>query len=162
MSSNTLSVCAKCGTGNAAHAVYCQSCGMELVTASPASATTTYGGFWKRVVAWLIDAIVVSAAAGIVVASTFGFGALVIFFGHWIYEALMTSSEWQATLGKRAMNMAVTDLQGQRVSFARATGRYFAKWVSALTLGVGFLIVAFTEKKQGLHDLIASTVVVVR
>jgi uncharacterized RDD family membrane protein YckC len=135
---------------------------MELVTASPASATTTYGGFWKRVVAWLIDAIVVSAAAGIVVASTFGFGALVIFFGHWIYEALMTSSEWQATLGKRAMNMAVTDLQGQRVSFARATGRYFAKWVSALTLGVGFLIVAFTEKKQGLHDLIASTVVVVR
>jgi len=162
MSSNTMSVCAKCGTGNAAHAVYCQSCGTELVTASPASVSAAYGGFWKRVVAWLIDAIVVSAAAGIVVASTFGFGVLVIFFGHWIYEALMTSSEWQATLGKRAMNMAVTDLQGQRVSFARATGRYFAKWISVLTLGFGFLIVAFTEKKQGLHDLIAGTVVVVR
>jgi uncharacterized RDD family membrane protein YckC len=162
MSSSTMSVCAKCGTGNAAHAVYCQSCGTELVTASPASASVAYGGFWKRVVAWLIDAIVVSAGTGVVIASTFGFGVLVIFFGHWIYEALMTSSAWQATLGKRAMNMAVTDLQGQRVSFARATGRYFAKWISAMTLGVGFLIVAFTEKKQGLHDLIASTVVVVR
>jgi len=162
MSSNTISACAKCGTGNAAHAVYCQSCGSELLMPTALSVSGIYGGFWKRVVAWLIDAIVVSAATGIVLATTFGFGFIVIFFGHWIYEALLTSSTWQATLGKRAMNMVVTDMQGQRISFARATGRYFAKWISALALGIGFLIVAFTDKKQGLHDIIANTIVMER
>jgi uncharacterized RDD family membrane protein YckC len=82
--------------------------------------------------------------------------------GHWLYEALMTSSSWQATLGKRAMDMMVTDMEGRRISFGRATGRYFAKWVSTLTCGIGFVIVAFTEKKQGLHDMIANTVVISR
>lgn len=162
MSSNVMTVCSKCGTSNTAQAVYCQSCGTELVNTAVIPAAAGYGGFWKRVVAWLIDTIVVSAATGLIVASTFGFGVLVVFFGHWVYEALMTSSPWQATVGKKAMNMVVTDMQGQRLSFAHATGRYFAKWISALALGVGFIIVAFTDKKQGLHDLIASTVVVNR
>jgi uncharacterized RDD family membrane protein YckC len=157
-----MTVCSKCGTSNTAQAVYCQSCGTELVNTAVIPAAAGYGGFWKRVVAWLIDTIVVSAATGLIVASTFGFGVLVVFFGHWVYEALMTSSPWQATVGKKAMNMVVTDMQGQRLSFAHATGRYFAKWISALALGVGFIIVAFTDKKQGLHDLIASTVVVNR
>jgi uncharacterized RDD family membrane protein YckC len=120
---------------------------------------TQYGGFWKRVVAWLIDTVVVSAATGIVIATTLGAGVVAVFFGHWLYEAFMVSSSWQATLGKRAMSLTVTDLQGRQVSFGRATGRYFAKWVSALFFGIGFLIVAFTEKKQGLHDMIARTLV---
>jgi len=159
MSSNAMTVCAACGTANAAQAVYCQSCGNELVKPVADYAAAGYGGFWRRVVAWLIDFIVVSVASGIIIASTFGFGMLVVFFGHWVYEALLTSSPWQATIGKKAMNMVVTDMDGKRLSFAHATGRYFAKWVSALALGVGFIIVAFTDKKQGLHDLIASTVV---
>ena len=132
------------------------------MAAAAAPAAITYGGFWMRVAAWLIDAVVVSAATGIVVATTLGAGIVAVFVGPWLYEAFMTSSSWQATLGKRAMNLVVTDLQGRPVSFGRATGRHFAKWISVMTFGVGFLIVAFTEKKQGLHDLIAGTVVVER
>jgi len=121
-----------------------------------------YGGFWKRVVAWLIDAVVVGAGTGVVVATTLGAGFVAVFFGHWLYEALMTSSSWQGTIGKRAMEMIVTDSEGRRLSFGRATGRYFAKWVSTLTFGIGFIIVAFTSRKQGLHDIIAGTVVMNR
>jgi uncharacterized RDD family membrane protein YckC len=151
-----MSACSKCGTANEAFAVFCQSCG------TPVATSTTYGGFWIRVVAWLIDTLVVSAGTGIVVASTFGFGVVAVFFGHWLYEAFMISSSWQATLGKRAMNMVVTDMEGRPLSFAHATGRYFAKWLSALTFGIGFLLAAFTEKKQGLHDFVAGTVVVIK
>jgi uncharacterized RDD family membrane protein YckC len=74
----------------------------------------------------------------------------------------MLSSEWQATVGKRAMSIAVTGMDGGRISFARATGRHFAKWISACLLGVGFIMAAFTAKKQALHDLIAETLVVNR
>ena len=59
-----------------------------------------------------------------------------------------------------ALGMKVTDLAGNRISFLRATGRYFAKIISALILFIGFIMVAFTEKKQGLHDMIAGTLVV--
>ena len=65
----------------------------------------------------------------------------------------------QGTLGKKALGMIVTDLDGGRIGFGRATGRYFAKILSALILGIGFIMVAFTQRKQGLHDLIASTLV---
>jgi uncharacterized RDD family membrane protein YckC len=58
--------------------------------------------------------------------------------------------------------MVVTDLDGQRLSFAHATGRHFSKWISAMALGIGFILVAFSRKKQGLHDMIASTLVMQR
>src|SRR5208283_3281564 len=77
----------------------------------------------------------------------------------WLYEALMLSSSYQATLGKMIFGMKVTDLNGNRLSFAHATGRHFAKWLSGMILGIGYIMVAFTERKQGLHDLIAGTVV---
>ena len=57
------------------------------------------------------------------------------------------------------LGMKVTDLYGNRISFARATGRHFAKFISGLMLGFGFLMVAFTERKQGLHDIVAGTLV---
>jgi uncharacterized RDD family membrane protein YckC len=72
------------------------------------------------------------------------------------------SSEWQATVGKRVMSIVVTDLHGGRISFGRATGRHFAKYLSAFLLGIGFIMAAFTSKKQALHDIIAETVVVKR
>jgi uncharacterized RDD family membrane protein YckC len=78
----------------------------------------------------------------------------------WFYFAFMESSSRQATLGKMAIGVRVTDLDGRPVSFARATGRYFAKILSNLTLGIGHLMVAFTERKQGLHDMVAGTLVV--
>ena len=77
----------------------------------------------------------------------------------WLYGALMESSPYQATLGKMALGMKVTDLYGNRISFARATGRHFAKYISMITLCIGFIMVGFTERKQGLHDMIAGTLV---
>jgi uncharacterized RDD family membrane protein YckC len=78
----------------------------------------------------------------------------------WLYHALMESSAKQATLGKMALGIVVTDLNGGRISFARATGRYFSKAFISSILLVGYIIAAFTEKKQALHDLMASTLVI--
>ncbi|HKF21566.1 MAG TPA: RDD family protein, partial [Candidatus Angelobacter sp.] len=80
--------------------------------------------------------------------------------GVWLYDALLTSSSWQGTVGKRVLRLKVTDLAGNKISFARATGRFFAKLISraVLTMFI-YLVVAFTERKQGLHDLIAGTLV---
>ena len=80
-------------------------------------------------------------------------------FGSWLYEAFMESSSYQATLGKMIFGMKVTDLNGNRISFERATGRHFAKWLSAMVLFIGYIMVGFTERKQGLHDLLAGTLV---
>jgi uncharacterized RDD family membrane protein YckC len=81
---------------------------------------------------------------------------------NWLYYAVMESSPWQATLGKRALGMAVTDLAGNRISFGRATGRWFARIVSGIPLWLGYLIQPFTARRQALHDIIAGTLVVVR
>lgn len=78
----------------------------------------------------------------------------------WLYYALMESSQRQATLGKLAAGIKVTDLNGNRISFLQATGRYFAKILSGLMFGIGYLMIIFTEKKQGLHDILAGTLVV--
>lgn len=78
----------------------------------------------------------------------------------WLYEALMTSSRTQATLGKMAVGIRVTDMAGGRISFGRATGRHFAKIISAIILGIGYIMAAFTDKRQALHDMMASTLVV--
>lgn len=77
----------------------------------------------------------------------------------WLYFAVCESSPWQATLGKLALGIRVTDLEGRRISFPRALGRYLAKILSALIVGIGFLMVGWTRRKQGLHDMICSTLV---
>ena len=78
----------------------------------------------------------------------------------WLYFAGMESSARQATIGKSAMSLRVTNYDGQRITFGHATGRYFAKLVSSLIpLAIGFIMAGFTEKKQALHDLIAGTLV---
>ncbi|TBR36027.1 MULTISPECIES: RDD family protein [Dyella] len=78
----------------------------------------------------------------------------------WLYFAVLESSSWQGTVGKRALGIRVTDMDGKRLSFLRATARYFGKVISAFTFCIGFLMVAWTERKQGLHDLLAQTLVV--
>jgi len=72
----------------------------------------------------------------------------------------MESSESQATLGKRAVSIKVTDMNGNRISFGRATGRDFAKIISGLPLFIGFMMAGWTSKKQALHDMIAETLVI--
>ena len=96
----------------------------------------------------------------------FGLGilalGLVAFAGSWLYHTLMESSRRQATLGKMALGIIVTDLNGNRISFARANGRFFGKWVSGMIMNIGYLMAAFTEKKQALHDMLASCLVILK
>jgi uncharacterized RDD family membrane protein YckC len=80
----------------------------------------------------------------------------------WLYHALFESSKLQATPGKMALGIIVTDSQGNRISFARATGRHFAKIISTITLLIGFMMAGWTRKKQALHDMLADTLVVLR
>jgi len=140
-----------------------------------------YAGFWRRFVAALIDGIILQVALSMVM-SVFGMGASFAnfadpafaeaagvgavlsvigfsFVGQWLYYALMESSGLQATVGKLAMGVIVTDEHGNRVSFLRATGRYFAKILSSIILMIGYIMAAFTERKQALHDMLASTLV---
>jgi uncharacterized RDD family membrane protein YckC len=95
----------------------------------------------------------------------FGFSFLAICFlvgllGGWLYHALLESSEWQATAGKRVLGLAVTDLAGRRISFARASGRHFGKIITSLIpLGIGYILAGITEKKQAIHDMLAGSLV---
>lgn len=86
--------------------------------------------------------------------------ALIELAAGWLYYALMESSKNQGTLGKMALNLAVTDLEGNRISFARASGRFFGKIISRMILYIGFILAGLTEKKQALHDMMAGCLVV--
>ena len=82
----------------------------------------------------------------------------VFFVVHWLYFAAMESSARQATLGKSAMSLRVTDMAGQRLTFGHASGRYLAKFISSIIpLGIGYILAGFTLRKQALHDMIAGT-----
>lgn len=134
----------------------------------------TYAGFWTRFVAALLDGLILavpSFAVGFVVGifgMSAGLGPLEIqlisqFLGvliGWLYAASMESSSNQGTLGKMALGIKVTDMNGRRISFGQASGRHFAKILSGIILLIGYIMAAFTEKKQALHDLIAGTLVV--
>lgn len=106
------------------------------------------------------------AAAASLVGPVFAlfFVGMVVFVGlQWLYFAGMESSERQATLGKSVMSLRVTDYEGKRISFGHATGRFFAKIVSGMVpFFIGYIMVAFTARKQALHDLIAGTLVLKR
>jgi len=213
--------CSKCGANLAAGTAFCGSCGTPTGTpaAAVARATSlpayaggsshaayadpaglvvsrgfTYAGFWLRVVAALIDGVIMGLAGGVLFVPLFilsGVGAhmgglaqrhgqpdpalLVGFFGmilvfasislliQWLYHAYLESGEKQATWGKQALGLYVTDLMGNPVTFGRASGRYFAKIVTGMIpLGIGYIMAGFTERKQALHDMIASCLVLRR
>lgn len=132
-----------------------------------------FAGFWIRVLAYIID-IIPLVIIGVVLALVSGEplvdpdpAAPVYSFTDFIgliigiaYFVGFESSAYQATPGKMALGLIVVDLDGRRISPARALGRYFAKILSGLILLIGFIMVAFTERKQGLHDILASTLVV--
>src|SRR5260221_8719489 len=75
----------------------------------------------------------------------------------WLYSSLLESSSWQGTVGKKLIGLRVTDLEGRRISFGRATGRHFGKILSGLICLAGFIMAAVTEKHQALHDQLAGT-----
>jgi len=152
-----------------------------------------YAGFWLRFLALLIDNVVMGIGfvliliplifltglggllsqihpdeelndAGIFVLIGLIFlAATVSLVFTWLYHALMESSEWQATVGKKALGLVVTDMAGQRVSFARSTGRHFGKIITnVIPAFIGYIMAGFTEKKQALHDMLAGCLVLRR
>ena len=152
-----------------------------------------YADFWLRVLAYLIDSALIGIGFVVILIPLIfltGLGSLlsqfhpdedlndaglfliigVIFLAAtaslvvtWLYHALMESSEWQATVGKKLLGLVVTDMAGQRVSFGRSTGRHFAKIITNMVpLLIGYLMAAFTQKKQALHDMIAGCLVLRR
>jgi uncharacterized RDD family membrane protein YckC len=167
----------------------CPKCGVRIKE-PPLPVQDKYAGFWIRFGAYLIDGIVcavviygslfmvillgaaltpgsyssyyspyssgTSPVTGLLVILWFVF---VIVFS-WLYYAYQESSPAQATLGKQAVGVVVTDTEGNRISLGKATGRWLAKILSALILCIGFIMIGFTDQKQGLHDMIASTRVV--
>ncbi|MCQ8279006.1 RDD family protein [Acetobacteraceae bacterium KSS8] len=162
-----------------------------------------YAGFWWRVLAFLLDMLVLAVLDELVILLT-GMRQFGIAFDgddaaahdgpfstidysvtvtqaphlHWHthgnsfallsfaltagYFILLESSRWQATLGKRICGMRVTDLHGRRIGLGRAVGRYAGKYVSWLIFCIGFLMAGWTRRKQALHDLMASTLVMRR
>ena len=137
-----------------------------------------YAGFWRRSAAIAIDGILlgmIQAVVNIVMIASIGVigedseelaigivgvVSLATFIGMWLYFALMESSGKQATLGKMLVGIVVTDINGDRVSFGKASGRYFGKIVSSIILMIGYLMAAFTERKQALHDIMAGCLVI--
>ncbi len=183
--------CSNCGQAFSVAAAPARPIGNTPAVA--AVARVEYGGFWLRFVAYVIDSVVMTAGLVLVLIPVIfltGLGTLlsqvhpeedlgdtgfflligliflVVTAGlavTWLYYALMESSEWQATVGKKALGLVVTDTAGQRVSFGRATGRHFAKIVTNMVPAfIGYLMAGFTEKKQALHDMIAGCLILRR
>ncbi len=149
----------------------------------PARKSIVYAGFWFRAAAYLLDTSTLGFFLGVTVlgpilknnhvgssvqdAWKFYTGdspqatalLLLIQLVSWLYFATFESSPWQATPGKKVLGLRVTDLEGKRLSFIRASGRYFGKLISWLLLGLGFVLAGFTEKKQALHDMLARCLV---
>ncbi len=127
-----------------------------------------YVGFWPRVGAEIMDGLITGLASFILVfilalalpESMHGMLPLMGYIIYPIYSAYFVSSDYMATPGKMAIGAIVTKPDGTRLSFPNALGRALAKYVSAFLLLIGYIIVAFTEKKQGLHDFMATTVVI--
>lgn len=131
---------------------------------------TQYASFGKRFLAALLDGIILSII-NILVSFVLGLilgragsqiSSLAGILIAWLYYAYQESSDKQATLGKQAMGIVVTDLEGKRIDFIKATIRYFSKIISSLILLIGYIMAAFTERKQALHDIIAGTLVLNR
>jgi uncharacterized RDD family membrane protein YckC len=212
--------CSKCGGVMADGAASCSNCGQAFAvavaaprapmigatvaapmgggaTAIPAYAgafaRVEYAGFWLRLLALLIDNVVMGIGfvliliplifltglggllsqihpdeeindAGIFALIGFVFlAATASLVFTWLYHALMESSEWQATVGKKALGLVVTDMAGLRVSFRRSTGRHFGKIITNMVpFLIGYIMAGFTEKKQALHDMLAGCLVLRR
>jgi uncharacterized RDD family membrane protein YckC len=152
--------------------------GDSVATGEVPAGLAIHAGFWRRSAAYVIDYFLTFVAsyalgfvAGFVLVALQGaegigtaplVGGLLGLIVGWLYFALQESSARQATLGKLAMGIKVTDGQGRRIGFGRATGRFFGKLLSGLILSIGFMMAGFTARKQALHDMLANTLVVFR
>lgn len=157
-----------------------QSSAPQINYYNPMGAVVVFAGFWWRFLAYIIDMAILWVPSYVIqtvlrdtvrmpipirhgipmfppLASLAGLAAMAM---EWLYFALMESSSYQATLGKMACGLIVTDMEGRQITFGRATGRYFSKIISKIILYIGFMMAGWTERKQALHDMIASTLVI--
>jgi uncharacterized RDD family membrane protein YckC len=156
---------------------------------TPARPPVQYAGFWRRFVAIIIDSLILSIPTGLL-ALILGFRASSLFANaggdmvdvesilalvagamwiaalasviQWIYFAAFESSHFQATPGKMALGIIVTDTEGRRISFGRASGRFFGKFLSKVILYIGYMMAGWTQRKQALHDILADCLVVMK
>jgi uncharacterized RDD family membrane protein YckC len=176
--------CPKCGAHNEDADQMCISCGQ------PIKKGRELAGFWRRYGANLLDMVILyiifmlvlliavvidligvavtsSGSSSNIFGNAFGIGVICIGYGFCalivlFYFAWFESSRFQATPGKLAVGMIVVDLKGNRISFGKAIIRTLSKIISGLILYIGFIMIGFTEKRQGLHDMIAGTTVVMK
>jgi uncharacterized RDD family membrane protein YckC len=178
-------VCSKCGTENPNDVKFCIGCGSRFINENRIISNAfpiEYGSFWERFLAYLIDSAILtlgSAVVGFMVAFFIGFVMalmgteieemedffVVLYYilaivSTWLYFTIMESSKLQATLGKKICNLVVMDTSGNRITFARANARFWSKFISGAIFAIGYIMAAFTEKHQALHDMIAETFVV--
>jgi uncharacterized RDD family membrane protein YckC len=186
--------CSTCLSPLPDDAAFCNWCGVRTARCLP---RPRYAGFWRRVLALLIDLILLAPAFETAKEVWLGQvftaderNAVAVYAPEstdaspddaemsllwaigeilgmcWIvaapYVIACESSELEGTLGKRLLGLRVTDFDGRRISTARATARYFARWLSFVMWGGGFLVAAFTRRKQTVHDMVTRTVIVVR
>jgi uncharacterized RDD family membrane protein YckC/ribosomal protein L40E len=185
-------ICAGCHTPNAPAARYCYKCGLPLPEklSSGNENQIQYAGFWMRLVAFLINGIILYILVSIVSVVVFlgrygesayssltsslgspeevnnqyfwafvGLACLTGFIVTIIYSAVSIGA-WGRTIGKMALKLKVVKPDGSRVSYWRALGRSLAYYLNGFTLGLSFLMIAFTKNKRGLHDYIADTIVI--
>lgn len=176
--------CPNCGKRVAPEAHFCLDCGFQLRMGVVQTTDKKdydiktefeYAGFWQRFVAYIIDYVFLFIVGLILVFvldiairhpdysdSSFNFYDLIpALIVTWIYYSLMESSAAQATLGKQALKLIVVDVNGKRISFGKATGRFWGKILSTFILLIGFFMIALTKKKQGLHDILSGCLVIV-
>lgn len=159
----TMVACPHCGISVSRAAESCPSCSATFFdrTGHHAGGGLVYGGFWVRLVAWLIDGLIMIVPGfvlNLAVADHYtaaGINVLVglaYTVGFWIVEG--------ATPGKMVMNLRVVNADGSPINPGQAVIRYFGYILNGFTLGIGYLLIVFSDRKQGLHDHIAGTVVV--
>jgi uncharacterized RDD family membrane protein YckC len=115
-----------------------------------------YAGFWYRFLAGLLDYIILAIISVILIFIPV-IGWVLNIFLYWLYFAVQQSSTKQATFGMRACDIRITDENQNKIGFWRATGNYFVSSLSALVFFIGFFMIGFTSRKQGLHNLISRT-----
>jgi uncharacterized RDD family membrane protein YckC len=147
--------CNSCGNEYYKTMAKCPQCGSFNVE------NCRYAGFWLRFVANLVDGVIITVISAVLEAILKdGILYAILLILPWLYYAGFESSESMATPGKILLNIKVVDLNGNRISFGRATARHFGKILSALILYIGFIMAGFTKRKQALHDIIAKCLVI--
>lgn len=176
--------CQHCGNQIPDDSQFCPECGNRITNTptdppvshqpSPEPDEVEYIGFWERFGAHIIDSIILTilsivvfiCVAVMLLVTTLDYytsiylSVLACFPVSYLYYAYLESSPRQGTFGKSFLGIIVTDLDGSRISFGRATVRFIGRVIESISYGLLYLIIPFTAKKRGLHDFMAGTVVV--